>query len=59
VNDKQRETCRSKDPYDSRDEAERMARLMTQTTTSGQLWVYECPVCEGFHLTSKPPREDE
>ena len=21
-----------------------------------ELWVYECPTCEKWHLTSKPPR---
>jgi hypothetical protein len=59
MNERDRENCKKKDPYDTREEAELMARQISRTTTSPELHVYECRVCGAFHFTSKPPREDE
>lgn len=58
MDDRQRANCAGKDPYDSEEQATRMARLISQTTTSGQLYVYRCPVCEAWHLTSNAPRDE-
>ncbi len=55
MDQKQRENCAKKDPYDTRQEAEAALRYQMQTTTSPPLFVYECPVCGAFHFTRKPP----
>ncbi len=54
MNQKDKDNCAGKDRYDSEQEAETAKRYLMQTTTSPPLFIYECPVCDGFHFTRTP-----
>ena len=51
-----KKACSSKNRYFSRAEAEATA---AECAAHGapKLHVYRCPFCDGWHLTSKPPRK--
>ena len=49
--------CESKTRYSSRGEAEEAIRLCAEHGTRG-LHCYRCSYCNGWHLTSKPMRND-
>ncbi len=55
---KRKKACESKNRYSSRSEAERAIASCAEYGTTG-LHCYQCPYCNGWHLTSKPQiRED-
>ena len=59
MNDKQRENCRKKDPYDTEEQARLAASVQMQQWVSPDIRTYECPVCGLWHFTSQAPREDD
>lgn len=48
--------CASKNRYSSRSEAEAAIAWCAEQGRTG-LHVYRCEYCNGWHLTSKPPRK--
>ena len=49
------DTCKRKKAFDTK-RAARKARKAAQIARGCQLWVYRCPSCGKFHLTSVPRR---
>lgn len=44
--------CLSKTRYETKEDAEDTVLYLLETKQI-ELYVYECPICRGFHLTSK------
>lgn len=44
--------CQNKKPYITKTAAKR-ARKKLQTTFGREFWIYRCPVCRNWHLTTK------
>ena len=51
-----KKACESKNRYSSQSEARVVIEECAAHGTTG-LHAYRCPYCDGWHLTSKPPRE--
>ena len=51
-----KKACESKNRYSSRSEALIVIEECAEHGTIG-LHAYRCPYCDGWHLTSKPPRD--
>jgi len=51
-----RKACESKNRYSSYSEAQIVIGECAAHGTTG-LHAYRCPYCDGWHLTSKPPRD--
>ena len=50
--------CLNKRLYITLDEAKRVL-VQRQKETIEELRIYKCPICKGFHLTSKEARKKE
>ena len=52
-----RRICNTKVRHRTKAEA-RAARARDSRTAGHRLHIYECPTCDGFHLTSMPPEHE-
>jgi hypothetical protein len=57
IDEKQRAICQSKDPYDTKEDADKAIKRLREQFAAPPLFVYECPVCGLYHFTKKLPEE--